>query len=450
MAIKVGMVSLGCPKNQMDAELMLAKLANAGMEITPDSGLADVVIVNTCGFIEDAKKESIENILEFASLKKEGRIKKIIVTGCMAERYRDEVQKELPECDAVLGLGANRDIVEVVREVVDGQRVQSFPDKGCWELDGDRLQTTPSFFAYLRIADGCDNRCAYCAIPLIRGGLRSRSMESLIEEAQMLARAGVRELVLVAQDDTAYGCDLYGESRLPELLEALCAIDGLHWIRLLYCYPQRITDRLLDVMRTQKKIVKYMDIPLQHVSRSVLRGMNRTGDAESLARLIAHIREQVPGIVLRTTLMTGFPGETEADFEELCTFVKEMRFERLGCFAFSPEEGTTAADMPHQVPQKLRERRRDIVMEEQLRVVDAYNGAQVGKMFEVLVESFDRYAECWFGRSAGDAPDIDGKVFFTCPDGVRPKPGTFVNVRITDTMDWDLMGEYVDEAESAE
>ena len=450
MAIKVGMVSLGCPKNQMDAELMLAKLANAGMEITPDSGLADVVIVNTCGFIEDAKKESIENILEFASLKKEGRIQKIIVTGCMAERYRDEVQKELPECDAVLGLGANRDIVEVVREVVGGQRVQSFPDKGCWELDGDRLQTTPSFFAYLRIADGCDNRCAYCAIPLIRGGLRSRSMESLVEEAQMLARAGVRELVLVAQDDTAYGCDLYGESRLPELLEALCAIDGLHWIRLLYCYPQRINDRLLGVIRDQKKIVKYMDIPLQHVSRSVLRAMNRTGDAESLTQLIAHIRESVPGIVLRTTLMTGFPGETEADFEELCTFVKEARFERLGCFAFSPEEGTTAAEMPDQVPQKVRERRRDIVMEEQMRVVDAYNSAQVGKTFEVLVESFDRYAECWFGRSAGDAPDIDGKVFFTCPDGVRPKPGTFVNVHITDTMDWDLMGEYVDEAESAE
>ncbi len=450
MAIKVGMVSLGCPKNQMDAELMLAKLANAGMEITPDSGLADVVIVNTCGFIEDAKKESIENILEFASLKKEGRIQKIIVTGCMAERYRDEVQKELPECDAVLGLGANRDIVEVVREVVGGQRVQSFPDKGCWELDGDRLQTTPSFFAYLRIADGCDNRCAYCAIPLIRGGLRSRSMESLVEEAQMLARAGVRELVLVAQDDTAYGCDLYGESRLPELLEALCAIDGLHWIRLLYCYPQRINDRLLGVIRDQKKIVKYMDIPLQHVSRSVLRAMNRTGDAESLTQLIAHIRESVPGIVLRTTLMTGFPGETEADFEELCAFVKEARFERLGCFAFSPEEGTTAAEMPDQVPQKVRERRRDIVMEEQMRVVDAYNSAQVGKTFEVLVESFDRYAECWFGRSAGDAPDIDGKVFFTCPDGVRPKPGTFVNVHITDTMDWDLMGEYVDEAESAE
>lgn len=450
MAIKVGMVSLGCPKNQMDAELMLAKLANAGMEITPDSGLADVVIVNTCGFIEDAKKESIENILEFAALKNEGRIKKIIVTGCMAERYRDEVQKELPECDAVLGLGANRDIVEVVRQVAEGEMVQSFPDKSCWELDGDRLQTTPSFFAYLRIADGCDNCCTYCAIPLIRGGLRSRDMETVVEEAQMLARAGVKELVLVAQDVTAYGRDLYGEARLPELLEALCAIDGLHWVRLLYCYPQHITDRLLTVMREQEKIVKYMDIPLQHVSGSVLRAMNRTGDAASLSALIAHIREMVPGIVLRTTVMTGFPGETKADFEELCRFVKDTKIERLGCFAFSPEEGTPAAAMEGQISQKLRERRRDIVMEEQALVADAYNRAQLGRTVEVLVESYDRYAECWFGRGAADAPDIDGKVFFTCPKGVRPKIGSFVTVHITDTMDWDLMGEYVNGTESAE
>lgn len=441
MAIKVGMVSLGCPKNQMDAELMLAKLCNAGFEITPDSGLADVVIVNTCGFIEDAKKESIENILEFAALKKEGRIKRIIVTGCMAERYREEVQRELPECDAVLGLGANRDIVDVVNEVVGGRHLQSFPGKECWELDGDRLQTTPSFFAYLRIADGCDNRCTYCAIPLIRGGLRSRRMETLVEEAQMLARSGVKELVLVAQDVTAYGRDLYGEARLPELLEQLCAIEGLHWIRLLYCYPQHITDRLLTVMREQEKIVKYMDLPLQHVSGHVLRDMHRTGDRASLTALIAHIREMVPGIVLRTTLMTGFPGETKADFEELCAFVKETGIERLGCFAFSPEEGTPAADMDGQLSQKVKERRRDIVMQEQSLVADAYNRSQVGRTLEVLVESYDRYAECWFGRSAADAPDIDGKVFFTCPKGKRPVIGSFVQVHITDTMDWDLMGE---------
>jgi len=284
MSVKVGMVSLGCPKNQMDAELMLAKLEKAGFRITADSGLADVVIVNTCGFIEDAKRESIENILEFAALKNEGRVKKIIVTGCMAERYREEVARELPECDAVIGLGANRDIVDVVREVTAGGTVCSFPDRSCWELDGDRLQTTPSFFAYLRIADGCDNRCTYCAIPLIRGGLRSRTEEAILAEAQTLAQNGVKELILIAQDVTAWGMDIYGESRLPQLLRALCKVEGLHWIRLLYCYPEHITDELLTVMREEEKIVKYLDMPIQHVSEPVLRAMNRRGDAESLKR----------------------------------------------------------------------------------------------------------------------------------------------------------------------
>lgn len=440
MSYKVGMVSLGCPKNQMDAELMLAKLCHAGMEITAESGLADVVIVNTCGFIEDAKKESIENILEFAQLKEEGRIQKIVVTGCMAERYQQEIVKELPECDAVLGLGANEDIVDVVNAVMSGGTVARFPDKSCWKLDGDRLQTTPHFFAYLRIGDGCDNRCTYCAIPMIRGGLRSRTMEAIVEEAALLAKAGVRELILVAQDTTVYGADLYGESRLPDLLERLCEIEELHWIRLLYCYPQHMSDRLLTVMREQEKIVKYMDIPLQHASGAVLKAMNRPGDAESLSRLLRHVREAVPGIVLRTTFMTGFPGETEEDFEQLCRFAQEMRFERLGCFAFSAEEGTPAALLPNQVPEKIRQRRRDILMEEQARMTDAYNQAQVGKTVEVLVESFDRYADCWFGRSAADAPDIDGKVFFEA-GGRKVRPGDFVQVRITDCMDWDLMGE---------
>lgn len=443
MAIKVGMVSLGCPKNQMDAELMLAKLEHAGFRITADSGLADVVIVNTCGFIEDAKKESIDNILEFATLKGEGRIKKIIVTGCMAERYRDEVARELPECDAVIGLGANRDIVEVVNEVMAGERVARFPDKSCWELDGERLQTTPSFFAYLRLADGCDNRCTYCAIPLIRGGLRSRSEEAILQEARTLAANGVKELVLIAQDVTAWGMDLYGESRLPALLRALCAVEGLRWIRLLYCYPEHVTEELLTVMREEEKIVKYMDIPLQHVSGEVLRRMNRRGDVASLRALIARIREAVPGIVLRSTVMVGFPGETKADFTALCDFVKEVGIERLGCFAYSPEEGTPAAVMEGQLSDKIKQRRRDIVMQEQALVSDRYNTAQIGRTVEVLVESFDRYAECWFGRSAADAPDIDGKVFFTCPNGRRPQPGDFVKVQITDTMDWDLMGEMV-------
>ncbi len=439
MAIKVGMVSLGCPKNQMDAELMLAKLETAGYEITAESGLADVVIVNTCGFIADAKQESIDNILEFAQLKKEKQIKKIIVTGCLAQRYQQELAEELPECDGVLGLGANGDIVAAVEQVMAGETVRSFPSRESWPLDGSRMLTTPHFFAYLRIADGCDNRCTYCAIPGIRGGLRSRRMETVLEEAAALATGGVKELVLVAQDTTVYGRDLYGESRLPELLRELCQIDGIRWIRLLYCYPEHITDELLTVMATEEKVLPYMDLPIQHASGRVLRAMNRPGDRQSLTALIARMRQAVPGIVLRTTVMTGFPGETEADFEELCAFIKEAKFERLGCFAFSPEEGTAAYDLPDQVPEKVKLRRRDIVMEEQSRIADAYNESLIGRTLTVLVESFDKYAECWFGRSEGDAPDIDGKVFFI-PEG-RVQPGDLVQVTVTDTMDWDLIGE---------
>lgn len=442
MAIKVGMVSLGCPKNQMDAELMLAKLEKAGFEITAESGLADVVIVNTCGFIEDAKKEAIENILEFAQLKKEKQIKKIIVTGCLAQRYQQELATEIPECDGVLGLGANGDIVETVRQVMDGETVRKFPPRSCWSLDGDRLLTTPHFFAYLRIADGCDNRCTYCAIPGIRGGLRSRKLETIVEEAKALAAGGVKEIVLVAQDTTVYGRDLYGESRLTDLLRELCKIDGLQWIRMLYCYPEHITDELLEIMATEDKMLPYMDLPLQHASQQVLRRMHRPGSRESLSALIRHLREKVPGIVLRTTVMTGFPGETEEDFEELCEFIKEAQFERLGCFAFSPEEGTAAATMPDQIPEEVKNHRRDIVMEEQSRISDAFNERQIGKTLTVLVESFDKYAECWFGRSEADAPDIDGKVFFT-PVG-KVQPGDMVKVKITDTLDWDLLGEMIE------
>ena len=439
MAIKVGMVSLGCPKNQMDAELMLAKLEQAGYEITADSGYADVVIVNTCGFIADAKQESIENILEFAQLKKEKQIKKIIVTGCLAQRYQQELADEIPECDAVLGLGANDDIAAVVERVMAGETVRAFPSRDSWCLDGSRVLTTPHFFAYLRIADGCNNRCTYCAIPNIRGNLRSRAMEQIVDEARALVENGVKEIVLVAQDTTVYGQDLYGESRLPELLTELCKIDDLKWIRLLYCYPEHITDKLLNVMATEDKVVPYMDIPLQHAAGNVLKRMNRPGNRETLTALIERIRAAVPDITLRTTVMVGFPGETEEDFEELCEFIKDARFQRLGCFAFSPEEDTPAYKLPDQLEDEVKFRRRDIVMEEQARISDACNEAMIGKTVTVLTESFDRYAECWFGRTEGDAPDIDGKVFFTATRPVQP--GDMVEVAITDTMDWDLIGE---------
>ncbi|MBQ6830041.1 MAG: 30S ribosomal protein S12 methylthiotransferase RimO [Clostridia bacterium] len=441
MSIKVGMVSLGCPKNQMDAELMLAKLQNAGMTITAESGLAEVVIVNTCGFIGDAKREAIENILEFAKLKEEGQIKKIIVTGCLAERYQEELCRELPECDAVLGLGANADIVETVQRVMAGETVKSFPSLDTWSLDGDRLQTTPDFFAYLRVGDGCNNCCTYCAIPLIRGGLRSRAMDDVVAEAEDLVKNGVRELVLVAQDTTLYGTDVAGKSLLPQLLDRLCEIEDLRWIRLLYCYPEHITEELLDTMARQEKIVNYLDMPIQHASGKVLAAMNRQGDRETLTALVKHIREKLPDVVLRTTVMVGFPGETKQDFAELCEFLKEARFERLGCFAYSPEEGTAAATMPDQVSDKLKNRRRDIVLQSQERVAAEYNEAQIGKTVEVLVESFDRYAECWFGRTYADAPDIDTKVFFTTK--TRVVPGDFVQVQVTDCLEFDLVGERV-------
>ena len=440
MGFSVGMVSLGCPKNQMDAELMMAKLQAAGIAIKADPALADVVIINTCGFIEEAKREAIDQILEFSTLKQEGRIKKIIVTGCMAERYRDEVMSELPECDAVTGLGANGDIVETVRRVMRDERVTSFPDKACWSLEGDRVQTTPSFFLFLRIGDGCDNCCTYCAIPHIRGRMRSRPMESLISEAEWLASRGVRELIVVAQDTTRYGIDLYGEMRLPDLLEQLCAIEGFRWIRLLYCYPECITERLLDVMAAHNDKLRYIDIPVQHASAPVLRAMNRTGDRASLTALMAHIRDRVPGITLRTTVMAGFPGETPDDFEELCDFVREVRFDRLGCFAYSAEEGTVAADMDGQIDEPEKRRRADLVMELQTSILEARGEALVGQTVDVLVEAYDRYAESWFGRTVSDAPDIDCKVFFPgAPDAFRP--GDFVPVHVTELLDIDLIGE---------
>ncbi len=440
--VKVGMVSLGCPKNQVDGELLMAALKKAGFETVDDAALADVALVNTCGFIESAKKEAIEEILELAQLKKEGRIQKLVVTGCLAERYREEIHRELPEVDAVLGIGANGQIAEHLRSMLAGNFVEAFPEKDRLPLCGERELTTPSYFAYLKIAEGCDNCCSYCAIPLIRGGYRSRTMESIEEEARKLVENGAKELILIAQDTTRYGLDLYGEYSLAKLMKRLCALEGLSWLRVLYCYPDAITDELLEVMAQEKKIVKYIDLPLQHASGKILQAMNRRGDRQSLTALLQKIREKVPGVILRTTLITGFPGETEEDFTQLAEFIKEIRFDRLGCFAYSQEEDTPAAQLPGQIEEEVKEHRAEIIMEDQMEIMEALGRRFVGSTLEVLVEGFDRYAECWFGRSAMDAPDIDGKVFFTT-GGSKPTLGSFVKVQIDDCMDCDLTGHLV-------
>ena len=350
MPIRVGMVSLGCSKNQVDAERMLYKINEKGYELVGDAALADVAIINTCGFIESATKEAIETILEFAELKKEGRIKKIIITGCLAERYKDEVASEIPEADAVVGIGCNDKICDVIEKVLEGDHFTAFDSKLNLGLTGGRIQTTLSFYSYLKIADGCSNCCSFCAIPSIRGRNRSVPMEQLLAEATELAVNGVRELILIAQDSTRYGEDIYGKPSLPELLEKLCTIPQLKWIRVLYCYPERISDELLDVMAREDKIVKYIDMPIQHCDADILKKMNRPGDEETLRALIKKIREKVPGIILRTTLITGFPTETVEQFDRLADFVRDMEFDRLGCFPYSAEEVTASAISAEALP----------------------------------------------------------------------------------------------------
>lgn len=435
----VGMISLGCEKNRVDAEIMMARLQKAGYTLVDDASCADVAIVNTCGFIEAAKKESIGEILELGRLKKAGCIKALVVTGCMAERYQQEIRKELPEADAVCGIGADADIVEVVDRTLRGEHPELFPDKMLLPLCGERIQSTPPYSSYLKIAEGCDNRCSYCAIPLIRGPYRSRPMESILEEAETLAKNGTKELIVIAQDTTRYGCDLYKKRMLPELLQKLCKVDGIVWIRVLYCYPDFMTEELMDTIAREPKIVKYIDLPLQHCSGTVLRAMRRFGNREKLTALIQKMRARIPGLILRTTMIAGFPGETEEDFAQLCAFIKEIRFERLGCFAYSQEEDTPAAEMEHQIEEEEKRRRADRVMETQMGIMQDWGEAQVGKVLDVLTEGFEEETACWFGRSYADAPEIDGRIYFTA--GEAPAPGQFVRVRITACMDCDLMGE---------
>ena len=440
---KVAVVSLGCAKNQVDAEMLLFSLQQKGFVIVSAPEEADAVIVNTCGFIDSAKQESIDEIIELGTLKREGTIKAIVVTGCLAERYQDEITQQLYEIDAAVGIGANGQIADIVGKVLQsGEKAEIFPDKLDLPLEGGRVQSTPFYTAYLKIAEGCDNKCTFCAIPMIRGKFRSRKMENLLEEARQLAADGVRELNVIAQDTTRYGEDLYGKPSLDKLLTGLCKIEGLHWIRVLYCYPDSITDELFDVMAREEKIVNYIDLPLQHCNSAILRRMHRRGDRESLTALLRTMRERIPNVIFRSTFITGFPGETEEQFEELAEFAKEINFRRLGCFAYSQEEGTPAAKMDGQLDDETKQRRADIIMEHQQTVMANYCESLIGTDVEVLVEGFDRIAACWYGRSYADAPEVDGCVFFTCGER-KPAAGDFVTVHITDYMGCDPIGEMI-------
>ena len=443
--IKVGFVSLGCPKNQLDTEVMLAHIAQAGYTITPEESEADVVIVNTCAFIESAKQEAIDNILDVAWLKENANLKALIVTGCLPERYREELLTEMPEIDAVLGVGSIHNITEAIEAALakTEKKYARFDDKEKLVLGGDRVVTTGDAYAYLKISEGCNNRCAYCAIPYIRGNMRSRTVEDIVAEAKTLDEMGIKELILVAQDTSAYGFDLYGEYALPRLIRAITDATEIPWIRLLYCYPDKITPELVREMAQNDRVVKYIDIPLQHASDPVLALMNRHGDSACIKDAIHRLREGVPGIVLRTTFITGFPGETEEDFEALCRFVKEEKFECVGVFPYSREEGTPAYDMPDQIDAQIAQNRADILMATQAEISENWKQSFVGKTEHVLCEGYDVVAEAYFGRTRCDAPEIDGKVYFTSPAGTKYEEGEMVDVKITTAMDYDLVGETI-------
>lgn len=442
MAIKVGLVSLGCSKNLVDSERMLYKLKSHGYKLVVEPGEADVAVVNTCGFIQSAKEEAIETIMELAALKADGTLKKIILTGCLTERYREEAADLIKEADAVVGITDQRDIVDILDKVLKGERYVNFAPKMEAPLTGKRIISTLPFFAYLKIAEGCSNCCSYCAIPQIRGKFRSVPMEDVLKEANWLAENGVTEIIVIAQDTTRYGCDLYGESRLPKLLKKLCAIEKLHWVRVLYCYPERITDELIDVMANEEKMVHYLDIPIQHCDDEMLKNMNRQSTEAQLRELIAKLRSRIPDITIRTTLITGFPGETKQQFNKLGDFVQDMQFDRLGCFPYSEEEGTKAALMENQVDEDVRSHRAEIIMQQQADVSRAKNEAKIGSRLEAVIEGYDKYAGCYFGRTKADAPDIDGKIFIKSQN--RLKLGQYITVEVFDTMDYDLLAEEVD------
>lgn len=432
-------ISLGCPKNQVDCEIMVNKLISGGFTIADSIENSNAVLINTCAFIEDAKTEAIETILEVAEYKKAGIISAIIVTGCLTERYQDEVMKEMPEVDAAIGIGADKDIVKVCIKALSGVTTNFFPSKDLLPLNGERTLFTPPHWAYLKLSDGCSNRCSYCAIPGIRGRYRERDMESIIVEANELVSKGVKEIVLVAQDTTKYGMALYGEYRLAALLRELCKIEDLRWIRLFYCYPDKVTDELIDTIAKEEKVCSYIDIPLQHCSGEVLKNMNRSGDYKELKTLINKMKDRIPGISLRTTLMVGFPGETDEQFEELCKFVKEMQFDKMGCFKFSPEEDTPAFDMANQIDEDIKARREEVLMDIQYSVTEAANKARVGKEYMAVIDAFD--GSNYIGRSYLDAPEIDSGIIISCDE--KLSVGDFIKVKITDYNGYDLIGEKV-------
>ena len=440
---KIGFVSLGCSKNQIDTEIMLKILVTDGYEIVSEEIAADVIIINTCAFIESAKQEAIDNILDVAWLKENRTLKGIIVCGCLAERYREEILSEMPEIDAVIGVFSIHDVLNAVKHIESGaaEKFISLKPQEGFVLGGERVLTTPEYMAYIKISEGCDNFCSYCAIPLIRGRYKSREMQSIVDEAKDLAELGVKELCVVAQDTTRYGEDLYGESKLPELLEKLCGIDLIEWIRLLYCYPDKITDELIEVIKTNEKIVKYIDMPVQHISDEVLGAMNRRGGSEAIYSAIKKLRDNIPDIIIRTTVIVGFPGESKQDFAKLCEFLDEVKFERLGAFAYSKEEGTKAAGFENHLSTAQKERRHKTVMQLQERINYALNKKKIGATIRVLCEDYDKVSDAYFGRSYAEVPEIDGKIYFTSKSRKRIKSGEFVDVTIKEIIDYDLLGE---------
>ena len=439
----IGFISLGCAKNQVDCERMMYRVQEAGYDVQPDVVGCDVVVINTCGFIDSAKSEAIDFILQMGQLKSEGLIGKILVTGCLSQRYQDQIMTEMPEVDGILGTGSYTEIVSAIDRLLEDQTVNDFGSIDAPEVETGRVLTTPEHYAYIKIAEGCDNRCSYCIIPYLRGKYRSRQMDDVLYEARVLAANGIKELIVVAQDTSRYGTDLPGNKRLlPDLLRELCKIDGFEWIRVHYVYPDEIDDAFIEVMASEPKIVKYLDLPIQHCNSKILKLMNRRGDGQFLRDLFKKLRDNIPGLVLRTSVITGLPGEGEEEFEELCQFLKEQRLERVGAFPFSPEEGTPAAEMEF-VDNEVAQARAQMIETIQSRIMDDYNASMMGKTLDVLVDGFDEDLEQFYGRTFADSPEIDGRVWIATQEAIAE--GSFVKVLIDAVIDGDLSGSLVEE-----